>query len=778
MAMAEPSTPSASDPSYEELAKAWNSICQLLGADGPEEAVARVQTLTDQLDALDERGDIPDELITLSEFEQVLTRLHQKIADLRERNAELEDRLDALTKPEAEDTSGHALLDALNVTDYEAALDRIETFKQRISTLYQDREAIREAGHDDAESLIEAASALQRENERLRDNARNTSPDTEVLQSASAIRMVLGISNIDEAEEFVDRLDALSTSVRHALDHLGMNVPEELSVDRAENVASYLDVLAGQIDRLAEAPLPDDEMLEAAETLDAIETTLGIRSVEDAQEMEAMVRNLTEDLNELAHEQEILREEGLTAEDAVSMIRSMEEQLDDLYVHQDANQSNGTLPPGLQDALGVDSLEDAQRVVELTQEMDTQIATLFEDQEQLRKLGIDSIDEAIRMIQNMNEQLVELYEKVEARAAADASLPDAHQDTFQQLEALYARQEKLETELGVSDPEAIIEMVEDMTVQLETLYENRDATLSPDTASDDGPFPSDADLSEVERLETLIDNMAQQLDVLYQEKETLSEEGFDSADEATTRIINLREEIEALRARGAAAASDETDIDPEAAREWAALKDEFNIEHPGELRALLNGPADATPFPDDAPAQADAEGDHEEELAGAHEASPSDAEKPAPDAPDAPAPPEDTQPDPEWHAAPPLADAELRAALPTMSPEARNDLDLAAIQIDGDGQVVSLNDAAYALPLFDRLRSKSDALNTHFFFDLAPSAATDTFYGRFHAGLDRQHLDARFPHLFSAPTHPPFVALVHLYYDHDTATAWILLRTT
>lgn len=767
--MAEPSAPSASNPSYEALVEAWNSICQLLGADGPDEAVARVQTLTDQLDALDERSELPDELITLSEFEQVLTRLHQKIADLRERNGDLEARLDALTEDGDGNTTPHALLDALDVTTYSEAEGRIETLKARISTLYEDREAIREAGHENAESLIEAARALQRENERLEENARSTAPDTEVLQSASAIRMVLGISNIEEAEDFVDQIDALTNSVRRALDHLGMDVPQELSVDHAEDVASFIDVLVDQIDRLAEAPLPDEAMFEATKTLETIEEILGISSPEDAREMEAMVRDLTEDLNGLAHEQEILREEGLTAEDAVSMIHSMEEQLDDLYVHQDANESNGTLPPGLQDTLGVESIEEAQRVVELANEMDTQIATLYDEQEQLAELGIDSIDEAVRMIRDMNEQLVELYENVESRAASDTLVPDAHQDTFQQLEALYARQEKLETELGISDPEAIIEMVEDMNVQLETLYEDRDATLQPEG---EGATSDNENLSDAERLEKLIDSMGQQLEALYGEKETLADEGFESAEEATARIDALRDEIQALRAHKVTSAADEADIDPDVIREWMALKDELGIEDPYEVRALINAPDSDT-----AGREAQSDNDTLHNTLARSDA-PSEAEvSSAPPADTADARSHEAQPDPEWHAAPALAEAELRAELPTMDEDARNALDLPVIQLNDDGRVTALNDAAYALPLFDRLRSKSDAHDVHFFFDLAPSAATDAFYGRFHAGLDQQHLDARFPHLFSAPAHPPFVALVHLYYDPDSATAWVLLRT-
>lgn len=764
--MAEPSASSASNPSYEDLAEAWNTICQLLGADGPDEAVARIQTLIDQMEALDNREDLPDELITLSEFEQVLTRLHQKIADLRARNSTLEARLDTLTQEADDDASAHALLDALDAPTYQDALNHIQALQDKAEARDAAQDALQSTGHDDIASLIDAAKALQRENDHLRKKAESTAPDTEVLQSASAIRMVLGISNINEAEEFVGRLDALSTSVRRALDHLGMDVPAALSVDRADNVASYLDVLATQVNRLAEAPLPDDEVFAAADTLDAIEATLGISSAEDAREMEAMVRSLTEDLEALAHEREVLREEGLTADEAVSMIHSMEDQLDDLYVSQDVNASdNGTLPPGLKDTLGVESIEEAQRVVERTKEMDTQIATLYEEQEQLNELGIDSIDEAIRMIRDMNDQLVELYEDMEARSAVQA-LPNANQDTFQQLESLYARQEKLQSELGISDPEAIIQMVEDMNVQLETLYEDRDASLAsgPDALVDPEAL-NDPDLSNTERLEKLIDSMARQLDVLYGEKETLSEEGFSSADEAAERIADLRDEIQALRDQKAADADDQPDADvtPDLVREWRTLKDDLGVSSPDGIRALI----ESSHPPDTEPTSAEPTSADSADTASTEATSPAETGAAS----------TSSQPGPQWSAGPALADAELRAALPTMNAEDRDALDLAAIQLDAEGQILTLNDAAYALPMFDRLRSKEDAKHAAFFFDIAPSAATDAFYGRFHAGLEQEHLDARFPHLFTAPGHPPFVALVHLFYDAPTETAWVVLRT-
>jgi hypothetical protein len=52
---------------------------------------------------------------------------------------------------------------------------------------------------------------------------------------------------------------------------------------------------------------------------------------------------------------------------------------------------------------------------------------------------------------------------------ADSSLVD-------QLESLYEEKDRLNEELGVSDPEEIINMVHSLQEQLESLYAEQDAT--------------------------------------------------------------------------------------------------------------------------------------------------------------------------------------------------------------------------------------------------------------------------------------------------------------
>jgi photoactive yellow protein len=191
------------------------------------------------------------------------------------------------------------------------------------------------------------------------------------------------------------------------------------------------------------------------------------------------------------------------------------------------------------------------------------------------------------------------------------------------------------------------------------------------------------------------------------------------------------------------------------------LRAEFDIDDPSDVRALIDTVNSKETASEDLPAERDR---LSETAATSGDSTAESALEPHPDV--------------NWQAGPALADAELRAALPTMDDEARNALGLAAIQLDTSGRVASLNDAAYALPVFDRLRSKEEARGTHFFFDLAPSASTDVFYGRFHAGISEERLDARFPHLFTAPSHPPFVALVHMFYDATSESIWLMLRTT
>ena len=720
----------SSDFSPQELVEAWNTICGLLDATGPSEAIGRVQTLTSQLKVLDQRDDIPDNLATLSEIEEVFARLHEQMAELRERNEQLERRLDATKSVGTEDVSGNDLLEALDAASYETALDRINTLQRKVDEMYEERQVIMEAGHDTAADLVEAARALQRENDRLNKSIEDRStPSTEVLQAASAIRTVLGVSTIGEAETFVNRLDAISNGMRRALDHLGMDVPQDLNIDRAEDVFSFLEVLEGQIERLANAPLPEEDALAAHETLSDIESVLGIASAEEAREMEHMVRTVTEELSALAREHEVLEEAGLTAEEAVSMIESMDEQLDDLYVQHDVGADSQALPPGLQETLGVSSTDEAEELLHLAQTMDDQLTSLYEDRDKLNEIGVSTVEEAVRMIQDMNEQLVELYEEVEARSAATL-LPMESQDTFQQLESLYANQEKLQGELGVSDPEAIIRMVENMNVQLETLYEKRDATHSNHEGSTD----------DSEKAEQIIQSMVAQLEALYDEKETLIEEGFASPEDAAEYIQALRNEVKSLREH-------ETEADASTSEAWDKLKRELDVDHPQEVINLLESATTSQESNGTSVAPASAE--------------PSTRTR--------------SRIAPVWQSAPDVADADTLSQLPTHSTHEHNALSFGVIEVDADGCIQQLNNAAYALPLFDRLRSMEEAHGQDFFLEIAPSTATDTFYGRFYEGRQQRQLNARFPHCFTEAERDPFVAFVHLYYHADSDTYWILL---
>jgi len=201
--------------------------------------------------------------------------------------------------------------------------------------------------------------------------------------------------------------------------------------------------------------------------------------------------------------------------------------------------------------------------------------------------GFDQPEHAVQALASMKAQLNELYGEKEAveHSATDADF-DVNGDTFDQLQALMAREEKLQRELGVSSPDAVVKIVEGLTDQLEDLYQERDADSSTESffalASEEpsplekfeeelGTSDPDAILEMVEGLSEqltelyegqeqlaavnvngaqnaaeMVKSMQHQLESLYERQETLSERGIDGMGEAITMIESMEAQLNAL----------------------------------------------------------------------------------------------------------------------------------------------------------------------------------------------------------------------------------------
>jgi hypothetical protein len=159
------------------------------------------------------------------------------------------------------------------------------------------------------------------------------------------------------------------------------------------------------------------------------------------------------------------------------------------------------------------SVSDPEEVVPEVEQLHERAEALTAQHETLTEAGMDDSRHALRMIENMKEQLHELYaEKV---AAERAETPGG--DTFEQLRAFHASREKLQRQIGVSTAENILDMVESLTDQLETFYLDEQPRSAPEDQSprarrtvhpDIDPLVSDAERN---RLEDMTD---EELDAL------------------------------------------------------------------------------------------------------------------------------------------------------------------------------------------------------------------------------------------------------------------------
>ncbi len=373
--------------------------------------------------------------------------------------------------------------------------------------------------------------------------------------------------------------------------------------------------------------------------------------------------------------------------------------------------------------------------------------------EKLARVGISSVDDAIDMIESMSEQLSELYNAQEAMLSKEQGSNDG-QSTFQQLEALYADQDKLQRELGVSDADSLISMVETMNAQLSDLYEERDheTVEASSTPTENEPAPeAPSDTQQV------LPSKSKQVETRRDEKTTASNE-----EETLATLHRLEEKAEML-----AAAVEHLQTRTQEQEEAIA-----KLEQMRPLPAASDDEPDAGPVPGpgsraNMSSNATSSGDN------------SGNEEPAPDSQSAP-PSGLTNPGEtsrfELSATAPVFDTDQLNALHTTEPSHWDDHSVGIIQLDDDGTVRYLNKAVCELP---RLQDAdpNELVGKNFFTDLALSTNNDLFRGRFEKGTECDAMQVCFPYTFIAPGYAPTVFNVHMHRHPKGSSNWILMET-
>ncbi|MFB6248668.1 MAG: hypothetical protein ABEL97_08880 [Salinibacter sp.] len=382
----------------------------------------------------------------------------------------------------------------------------------------------------------------------------------------------------------------------------------------------------------------------------------------------------------------------------------------------------------LRDLQGLLDADTPDQLVDAVESLRERAADAEEQRAVLREAGFDRPEVAIRAIKSMKQQLDELYTEKEATERTDPR--DALQsdgDTFDQLQALLAREEKLQRELGVSNPDEVVEMVEGLTDQLEELYVDRDAEQNPDSnvapAAPDTERALEAELgvSDPETAAVMLEDLTDQLDTLYEDRVRLAEMDLEGPEDAVTMLKSMQRQLESLY---------------ESQKQLSAHGID-NIDH--ALSAIESMEAQL------------------DELYEARdtEAVPAVAPEPAAEGP--------------------LLSEDTRQRLPDMDPDALNDLPVGLFRVDDYGVVQWANEQALRWP--DVTADAPSVLEgAPFFEDVAPAAASALFQGRFAEGVEAGEMDESFVYTYVGAQSTATNIRVHLYSGSDQSAHWIVFQ--
>jgi photoactive yellow protein len=377
-------------------------------------------------------------------------------------------------------------------------------------------------------------------------------------------------------------------------------------------------------------------------------------------------------------------------------------------------------------------------------------AMMAREEKLQRELGVSSPEEVVEMVEGLADQLEDLYANIDAASQQ----VDSDGQTGEKLERLLEREQRLQQELGISDPEQIADMVGGLADQLDDLYSARERLMelgaeSPEDAAnmmqsmreqleslyETQERMSDQGVDSVDQALSMIDSMEDQLSDLYDERKKLLDKGLDPTGDTADQVAEMESRLQELSAEKEALQERRDTLEQEKETYESivrSLQQEFGTADPEQLARLIRS--------------------MEEQLNEAYEEKEQDTTSRRTHLSEAPA----FVPDDVLDAIDRLSDDELDA------------LPFGAVALDDRGTVQFINEAAADLPgLGHRIGQRSEAEGQNFFRDLAPGANNNLFRGRFTEGVREDALDVCFPYTFVNPKAPPANLIVHMYRGAD-----------
>jgi len=415
--------PSESELSPDQLRERWNDLRDILGASSSGEVLRRVQEL--QLDAMQEAATVAAASLDSDEAATLLDRVKSRIAHLRSRTERWQ-----------------ALLAELNAETLTEAQATVSDLRERLRQYEEDAfssplpASLKNAGISSADEALAMIESMETQLQELYEAKEMSAKAEDALAQEF------------EGEDTYDQLQRLLAREER--------LQQELGVTSSEEVIEMVRGLATQLDELY-ADRDDDQRAAGTEP-------------EKQSEYEKQLENAL----------------GVSdPEDVIHMVNGLVQQLEELY---DARERLSRV-----------NLDDAESVITMVSNMEAQLEALYDEQVRMSDQGIESVDQAISMIESMEAQLEALYEE---RHAGDGSIPEKAQDRVERLErkldelteekqalleqreALVAGESSMDTlerELGLSDPQHIVDLIESMQQQLQDVYTDRETDEDRDS---------------------------------------------------------------------------------------------------------------------------------------------------------------------------------------------------------------------------------------------------------------------------------------------------------
>ena len=415
--------PSESELSPDQLRERWNDLRDILGASSSGEVLRRVQEL--QLDAMQEAATVAAASLDSDEAATLLDRVKSRIAHLRSRTERWQ-----------------ALLAELNAETLTEAQATVSDLRERLRQYEEDAfssplpASLKNAGISSADEALAMIESMETQLQELYEAKEMSAKAEDALAQEF------------EGEDTYDQLQRLLAREERLQQELGVTSSEEV-IEMVRGLATQLDELYA--DR-------DDDQRAAG----------------------------TEPEKQSEYEQQLENALGVSdPEDVIHMVNGLVQQLEELY---DARERLSRV-----------NLDDAESVITMVSNMEAQLEALYDEQVRMSDQGIESVDQAISMIESMEAQLEALYEE---RHAGDGSIPEKAQDRVERLErkldelteekqalleqreALVAGESSMDTlerELGLSDPQHIVDLIESMQQQLQDVYTDRETDEDRDS---------------------------------------------------------------------------------------------------------------------------------------------------------------------------------------------------------------------------------------------------------------------------------------------------------